>query len=121
MVVLGPEITCPMEENVLTWRAEKYEKYNRDMLRHIPAEWKGKLITIEVGCRGYMTHHFRTTLRSIGFSPKDVKHLFHKCSYVARLSSLVFWRNRFNRSFDADSSFVSLDMDKSSSVLAKPS
>ena len=102
VVVLGPEITCPMEENVLTWRAKKYEKYNRDMLRHIPAEWKGKLITIEVGCRGYIiSHHFRTTLRSIGFSPKEVKHLFDKCSYVARLSSLVIWRNRFNRSFDA--------------------
>ncbi|CAM9966385.1 unnamed protein product, partial [Heterosigma akashiwo] len=54
VVVLGPEITCPMEENVLTWRAKKYEKYNRDMLRHIPAEWKSKLITIEVGCRGYI-------------------------------------------------------------------
>ncbi|CAM9807448.1 unnamed protein product, partial [Heterosigma akashiwo] len=95
VVVLGPEITCPMEENVLTWRAKKYEKYNRDMLRHIPAEWKSKLITIEVGCRGYIiSHHFRTTLRSIGFSPKEVKHLFDKCSYVARLSSLVIWRNR---------------------------
>ncbi|CAN0027959.1 unnamed protein product, partial [Heterosigma akashiwo] len=79
-IVLGPEMTCPMKEN-----------YERAMLRHVPAQWRRKLITIEVGCRGYIADSFRTSLPSIGFTSKEIKHLFDKCSYVARLSSLAIW------------------------------
>ena len=119
-IVLGPEMTCPMEENVHKWRVDKFAKYERAMLRHVPAQWQRKLITIEVGCRGYIADSFRTSLRSIGFTSKEIKHLFDKCSYVARLSSLAIWRNRHNKSYVADSSFVSLDVEKFSSVFARP-
>ncbi|CAM9542219.1 unnamed protein product, partial [Heterosigma akashiwo] len=75
-IVLGPEMTCPMEENLHKWRVDKFAKYERAMLRHVPAQWRRKLITIEVGCRGYIADSFRTSLRSIGFTSKEIKHLF---------------------------------------------
>ncbi|CAM9252957.1 unnamed protein product, partial [Heterosigma akashiwo] len=99
IVLLGPEMTCPMEENVHKWRVDKFVKYERAMLSHVPAQWWRKLITIKVGCRGYIADSFRTSLRSIGFISKEIKHLFGKCSYVARLSSLAVWRNRHNKSY----------------------
>lgn len=120
VLVLGPEVTVPMEENVASWRQKKTEKYRDSLLRHVPRQWSPRLITVEVGARGYIPHFFRSALRDIGFSNKEITRLHDKCSYVARVSSLAIWLNRFNKEFVGDSSFVKLDVQKFRSVLYMP-
>jgi hypothetical protein len=120
VVVLGPEMTVPMEENVLKWKDKKYDKYAKALLPLVPLAWTKHLVTVEVGCRGWIPPAFNATMRGLGFSAKEVRALVQSCSHVARISSLKIWLNRFNRDFLADSSFVKIDVEKFRSVLSPP-
>mmetsp|Transcript_15472 Transcript_15472/g.19388 ORF Transcript_15472/g.19388 Transcript_15472/m.19388 type:complete len:439 (+) Transcript_15472:120-1436(+) len=110
LCILGPEITVPMEENMNEWQLKKLTKYTENMKKHFKNDWQAHVVTIEVGCRGYVSGAFRKSLAKFGFSNKEIDVLRDKCSYISRLSSLSIWLSRFSREFHPDR-LVELDLE----------
>ena len=99
LLVAGPELTVPMEENVEKQHASKMAKYG-DMASSLAAGWRlHGLLCLEMGCRGVDPPSFRTVLRQLAFTPSEVHQLRDRCAYVARYCSYLIWLNRNKRDF----------------------
>ena len=68
------------------------------------------ILTVEVGCRGFVSPFLHRSFKNLGFSDKEIDELRDKCSYIARLSRLGIWLSRFSRDFRAEC-LVDIDME----------
>ena len=110
--ILGPENTVPMEENILLeWQLKKSLKYCDNLHKRFRQGLETHVMTIEVGCKGFVSPSFHHSFKNLGCSNKEIDELKNTCSNVARLSSLIsIWLSKFSRDFNADCP-VDIDMD----------
>jgi hypothetical protein len=97
LCVLGPEITSPMDDNVMMWHAKKTEKY-RKMVAKVEG-WKFFDFSVEVGALGWIPPSTFGKLKELGFSNKETKMIQNELTYVARMCSYVIFVNRHNKEF----------------------
>ena len=81
--ILGPEITVPMEENILEWQLKEFLKYCDKLQKNFRHGWETHILTVEVGCRGFASPTFHHSFKNLGFSDKEIDELRDKCFYVA--------------------------------------
>ena len=67
--IAGPELTAPMEENIMKWNHIKKQKYKD--LESDSKDWEIHTLVLEVGSRGWIPPSFRHSLRKLGFNPKE--------------------------------------------------
>jgi hypothetical protein len=94
------ELTCPAEEgicNAATRKEVRYDELKNDI--NNKTVWYARVVTIEVGARGFVGFSLRRFLRNMGFKPransklcKDVSNVAARCSFAIYLaSSSVQW------------------------------
>ena len=99
VLLFGPELTCPLEENMSHWHTVKTSKYS-SLSEHGNPEWQFHSIPpIEVGAFGFVPPSFRAAMRMIGMPNKRVKSLVEEVSHTARKCSYVLWCLRDIRDF----------------------
>ena len=99
VLLLGPELTCPMEENISNWHSTKANKYS-SLTEHGNPEWQFHHIPpIEVGAFGFVPPSFRAAMKSIGMPNNRIKSLVEEASHTARKCSYVLWCLRDVRDF----------------------
>ena len=91
------ELTVPMEENMEFWHQKKLEKYANSLATVV--NWKFHFIILEVGCRGFIAQRFSSSLRRLGFTPRECRCMYDAAQLLARKSSYVIWLNRYNKDF----------------------
>ena len=90
--VLIIELTVPADENIVAAQIRKTARYQElsDLVKSIN-NWNSKIITIEVGARGFVAKSMNSFLRSIGFSHKESSSVCKSISMiVARCSHHIF-------------------------------
>ena len=90
--VLIIELTVPADENIVAAQIRKTARYQElsDLVKSIN-NWNSKIITIEVGARGFVAKSMNSFLRSIGFSHKESSSVCKSLSMiVARCSHHIF-------------------------------
>ena len=81
--VLLLELTVPIEDCVLTAQSLKSKRYE-GLIRECQSNgWKGSLLTIEIGCRGYVSDSFKYILKQLGLSKLDSNLTIKQCSAIA--------------------------------------
>jgi hypothetical protein len=102
--VILVELTCPAEEGIQAAQMRKEGRY-MTLLDNISrsTSWKPKLLTVEVGVRGFVANNTRLAFNKLGLQRKDVSELCRKlsstsarCSYTIYLAadSKVWDRSR---------------------------
>lgn len=91
-MVLLVELTVPADENIEAAQIRKSERYQElSKLAKSINNWNSKIITIEVGARGFVAKTTNSFLRSIGFSPRQSSSICKDISLiVARCSHYIF-------------------------------
>ena len=97
-MVLMIELTVPADENILTAQVRKrtrYEQLSIDMKE--VNNWNSKIITVEVGARGFVAKSMNSCLRQIGFSAHSASSICKKISLVVARCSYHIWVCRYNK------------------------
>jgi hypothetical protein len=99
ILIAGPELTVPMEENADRQHSIKLERY-KGMASDLHGGWRllGPLC-LEMGCRGVDPPSFHDVLRQLAFSSSEIRQLRGACAYIARYCSYLIWLSRYNRNF----------------------
>ena len=98
--VIFCELTCPNEENLLSWRKKKEAKY-KPILSKLNNRWQGILFTIEVSVKGFVvSDSFYRFCNSLGLYPKEIKSLRYEPSRHSLRCSYIIWLNRRNKHMD---------------------
>ena len=121
VLIAGPELTVPMEDNLEKQHTLKMERY-QGMASCLHPGWRlAGTICVEMGCRGVDPPSFGQGLRLLGFGPKEIRDLRDNCAYIARFCSYLIWLNRYKADFSCpriywagdrvmmDSSYVATD------------
>jgi hypothetical protein len=99
LLIAGPELTVPMEENVDKQHARKMARYG-DLASSLSAGFRlHSLLCLEMGCRGLDPPSFSDVLRKLAFTPAEVRQTRDHCAYIARYCSYLIWLNRSKRDF----------------------
>ena len=53
------ELTCPMEENLVTWHSSKQQKYEELASEAAGNGWRFEKLIVEVGARGFVPSYVR--------------------------------------------------------------
>ena len=100
-MILLIELTVPAEENILAAHIRKTARYEQlAFLAKLINSWDSKIITIEVGARGFVAKSMNSFLRSIGFSNyeasstcKDISMIVARCSHnIFLYRNEKFWK-----------------------------
>ena len=92
--VLLLELTVPIEDRVLAAQSLKSKRYE-NLIRECQSNgWKASLLTIEIGCRGYISDSFKYILKQLGLSKLDSNLTFKQCSAIALRCSYILYLNR---------------------------
>ena len=93
--VLLIELTCPAEEGIEAAQIRKEARYSK-LIAKFPSAWRknAKLMTIEVGARGFIAHSVGKCLNNIGFNNrlknklcKTLSLVCVKCTYTIYLAA----------------------------------
>lgn len=95
--ILGPEITSPMDDNVLKWHAEKTKKYRENIDE--AQDWTFHDCSLEVGALGWIPPSNRKILKSLGFTNAETQSISEDMTLIARKCSYVIFLNRFTKDF----------------------
>ena len=89
-MVLLIELTSPAEENIEKWREYKQSKYEK-LAEHIREGglWKVKVLTVEIGARGFVAKQKGHVWRTLGFTEAE-KPEIDQCSVQSCNSVLSF-------------------------------
>ena len=82
--IAGPELTAPMEENILKWNQTKTKKYA--YLVSDSKDWTIHTLILEVGSRGWIPLSFKRSLRKLGFNSTEISQLANDCSLMSQRS-----------------------------------
>ena len=103
-MVLLVELTCPAEEGIQAARLRKEGRYTQlvNSINSNESNWSAKLMTIEVGARGYVGRSMLQFLRKIGVPSKkamkackDISEIAAKCAYAIYLArDSLRWRRK---------------------------
>ena len=99
-VIVGPELTAPLEEYVSHWNQVKWQKYENEIMAHIEPGWTAyHLPSVEVGALGFVPRTFGTALKKLGFSNTELAKLRDDCSRLSMKCSYAIWCHRFHKRF----------------------
>ena len=93
-MVLLLELTVPIEDRIFAARSLKSQRYESLISECQSNGWKASLITIEIGCRGYISSNFSYILKQLGLPKKESNSTFKLCSTIAMRCSYVIYLNR---------------------------
>ena len=99
-IVIIIELTCPSEENISYWNAEKTSKYRFLVSLCKKAGWDVKFFAVEVGARGYAGVSLKTCLSSLGIIGPKLKCALSDASVAASKASFWIWLKREELSWD---------------------
>ena len=88
----------PADENILTAQVRKrtrYEQLSIDMKE--VNNWNSKIITVEVGARGFVAKSMNSCLLQIGFTAHSASSICKKISLVVARCSYHIWVCRYNK------------------------
>ena len=93
-LVLNVELTCPAEEGIEAAQVRKEGRYFSLKCEGKDRQWDSRVITLEVGTRGFVARTVPRFLKQLGRLPKQVKddmrnlsNLVARCSYAIYLAS----------------------------------
>ena len=88
------ELTVPIEDRVITAKFIKSKRYD-SLIRECQSNgWKAILLTLEIGCRGYINNNVLRVLQQLGLSRSECRSTLKSCSQVALHCSYVIYLNR---------------------------
>jgi hypothetical protein len=94
-IIIIIELTCPMEENLLTQMHLKIARYTGLKSDLESNGWKVVLHTIEVGARGYVHDKtFQKCFRGLGFAPRATAKIKKNLSLLAVRASTTIYQHR---------------------------
>ena len=99
-IVIIIELTCPCEENISYWNAEKTSKYRFLVSLCKKAGWNVKFFAVEVGARGYVGASLKVCLSSLGIVGSKLKSALNDASVAASKASFWIWLKREELSWD---------------------
>jgi hypothetical protein len=97
--ILGPEITSPMDDNVLKWHKFKTAKYRENVSDAEARGWTFYDCSLETGALGWIPPSNRGILKSLGFTNAEVRSISNDMQLIARRCSYVMYLNRFTKDF----------------------
>lgn len=100
-MVLLIELTVPADENIQAAQIRKkarYDKLSREI--NSVSSWNTKIITIEVGARGFVGKSMNSCLRKLGFTAHSSSFICKKISLVVARCSHHIWANRNNKKWN---------------------
>jgi hypothetical protein len=100
--ILGPEITAPMDDNVIYWHTIKSNKYREEAQTQLGpnyCDWTFHDLSLEAGALGWVPPNVPASLRSLGFTSKEVKQICEDMTITARKCSYIIYLNRFKKDF----------------------
>ena len=96
--VIMLELTVPIEDRVSISENIKTAWYKNLISECHSNGWKTHLITIEIGCRGYVPNNLIPKLKQLGLSKASCSDTRKVCSTTALRCSYVLYLNRNNTS-----------------------
>ena len=99
-MVLLIELTVPADENILAAQVRKrarYEQLSIDMKE--VNNWNSKIITVEVGARGFVAKSMNSCLRQIGFTAQSASFVCKEISLIVARCSHHIWACRYNKNW----------------------
>ena len=100
IIIIGPEMTCPMDENIAAWHLRKTTKYMKEFLDALKKiGWTVFDLSIEVGAQGWVPPSTFKLLRKLGFTSKETASITDNMRDLARKCSWVIFINRDNKNF----------------------
>ena len=99
-MILIIELTVPADENIVAAQIRKTARYQElsDLMKSVN-NWNSKIITIEVGARGFVAKSMNSFLRSVGFSHKESSSICKSLSMIVARCSHHIFANRDNTSW----------------------
>jgi len=95
------ELTCPAEEGIEAAAVRKEARY-KALCQHVnDSDWSCRLLTIEVGARGFVAYSFQRFLRSIGLAGRQVSAVCKTIALVAARCSFAIYLARASKHWDA--------------------
>ena len=98
------ELTCPYEENIESWQATKFGKYDPICGKYDPIcsaikanSWSVNFFAVEVGAREYCASTIRSCLMRLGLTRKLVRSSLKTFSSAALTASFQIWLCRESR------------------------
>ena len=101
-MVLLIELTVPADENIQAANIRKkarYEKLSHE-INSVNSGWNTKIITIEVGARGFVAKSMNSCLRKLGFTTHSSSLICKRISLVVARCSHHIWANRNNKKWN---------------------
>jgi len=94
--VIMLELTVPIEDRISVSETIKTARYKNLISECQSNGWKAHLITLEVGCRGYIPNDFTRKLKQLDIPKATSTSLRKACSTAALRCSYVIYLNRNN-------------------------
>ena len=92
--VIPLELTVPIEVRIITAKYIKSKRYD-SLIRECQSNGsKAILLTLEIGCRGYINNNVLRVLEQLGLSRAECRSTLKSCSQVALHCSYVIYLNR---------------------------
>ena len=88
------KVTCPCKENMESWHATKFGKYNPLFSGIKTNGWSVQFFAVEVGALGYCPSTIRSCLARLGLTRKFVRSSQKTLSSVAVTASFQVWHCR---------------------------
>ena len=100
-MVLLIELTVPADENIQAAQIRKKARYD-ELSREINSvsSWNTKIITIEVGARGFVGKSMNSCLRKLGSTAHSSSCICKRISLVVARCSHHIWANRDNKKWN---------------------
>ena len=101
-MVLLIELTVPADENIQAANIRKkarYEKLSHE-INSVNSGWNTKIITIEVGVRGFVAKSMNSCLRKLGFTTHSSSLICKRISLVVARCSHHIWANHNNKKWN---------------------
>jgi hypothetical protein len=103
------ELTCPAEEGIEAASLRKVARYTGLIANIGQSGWKGHLLTIEVGARGYVAQSTRHCFRKLGLTGREVSTLCRTLSTVVARCSYAIYLSRSNKLWLTHRALVTLN------------
>ena len=91
------ELTCPCEENIESWHATKFGKYDPLSSAIKTNGWSIHFLAVEVGAWGYCAFTIRSCLMRLGLTRKLVRSSLKTLSSAPLTASFQIWLYRVSR------------------------
>ena len=105
------ELTCPCEENMVSWHTKKITKYSGLVHAIRTNKWFVDFFAVEVGARGYPSNSLKSSFRKLGLPNKTINGAVKQLGRISMECSFYIWMHRNSKEWTAGP-VSSLEFDK---------